>query len=88
MGLTCKGLKVPAKPLFISVWTRPTTSSIARIGLKAMDLVGRTGLSGASQALNPCVLGVCMSPVKALRTPRRSKSKYPDIEGVRYFLYD
>jgi hypothetical protein len=53
-----------------------------------MDLVGRTGLSGASQALKPCVLGVCVSPVKALRTPRKSKSKYPDIEGVRYFDYD
>jgi hypothetical protein len=53
-----------------------------------MDLVGRTGLYGASQALEACVLGVCMSPVKALRTPIRSKSKYSDIEGVRYFDYD
>jgi hypothetical protein len=53
-----------------------------------MDLVGRTGLYGASQALKACVLGDYWPSGKALRNPRRPISQYPYIEGVRYFLYD
>jgi hypothetical protein len=48
MGLTCKDLKVPAKPLFISVWTRPTASSITRIGQNMPDCL----VWGQSLALN------------------------------------
>jgi hypothetical protein len=58
------------------------------MGLKAMDLAGRTGPSGTSMALNPCVLGVYWPSGKALRTPRGPISQHSDIEAVRYFLYD
>jgi hypothetical protein len=53
-----------------------------------MDLGCGTGSSGASKALNPCVLGDYWPSGKALRNPRRPISQYPYIEGVRYFLYD
>jgi hypothetical protein len=58
------------------------------MALKAMDLGCGTGSSGASNALKPCVLGDYWPSGKALGTPRRLISPYPNIEGVRYFVYD